>query len=152
MAGIPWQGLRHDLSKYNLAEFSKGVKYYQGNRSPNDKEREIFGYSLAWLHHKGRNKHHYEYWNDFCPKQKKVVAIDMPDKYIKEMFCDRLAASKIYKKEKFTRSCLKDFFNREKNFMLMHENTKAKLEMLMLMLEEKGSKEVFKYMRQHKSL
>lgn len=152
MAGIPLQGLMHDLSKYSHAEFCAGAKYYQGNRSPNDKQRELFGYSSAWLHHKGRNKHHFEYWSDFNPKTKKVEPIDMPDKYIKEMFCDRLAASMIYKKDAYNDSFPLEFFTREKVFMSMHENTKAKLENLMVMLKEKGQKEVFKYIRLHKTL
>lgn len=151
-AGIPWQGLLHDLSKYSSAEFWIGVKYYQGNRSPNDRERELFGYSSAWLHHKGRNKHHYEYWLDFNKALRTVAPVDMPDKYIKEMFCDRLAASIIYRKENFTNSCLSEFYNREKAFFMMHVNTQAKLEKLMLMLENGGQKEVFKYMREHKVL
>ena len=54
----------HDLSKYSREEFWTGVRYYQGNRSPNAAERETVGFSKAWLHHKGRNKHHYEYWID----------------------------------------------------------------------------------------
>ena len=63
--GLYWQGLVHDLSKYSWTEFSVGAKYYQGTRSPNDAERESKGYSSAWLHHKGRNKHHLEYWVDY---------------------------------------------------------------------------------------
>ena len=63
--GMYWQGLTHDLSKYSPSEFWQGVKYYQGYRSPNNAEREDKGYSAAWLHHKGRNKHHYEYWIDY---------------------------------------------------------------------------------------
>ena len=63
-AGILGQGLRHDLSKYSLTEFIPGVKYYTGTRSPNEGERRDIGYSKAWMHHKGRNKHHYEYWQD----------------------------------------------------------------------------------------
>ena len=59
-AGIGFQGLFHDLSKYTFTEFRPGAKYYQGTRSPNEKERELFGYSLARIHHKGRNKHHFE--------------------------------------------------------------------------------------------
>lgn len=62
--GLYKQGLLHDLSKYTPSEFIPGVKYFQGNRSPQAKERELFGYSAAWLHHKGRNKHHFEYWVD----------------------------------------------------------------------------------------
>ena len=30
LAGIPWQGLSHDLSKYSPTEFFESVKYYQG--------------------------------------------------------------------------------------------------------------------------
>ena len=89
-AGILWQGLRHDLSKYSPTEFIPGVKYYQGNRSPNEKEREILGYSLAWLHHKGRNRHHFEYWTDYNPVEKKVMPVKMPARFLVEMFCDRL--------------------------------------------------------------
>ena len=67
-AGILWQGLRHDLSKYSPTEFIPGAKFFQGDRSPNEKEREIYGSSRAWMHHKGRNRHHYEYWNDYNPR------------------------------------------------------------------------------------
>ena len=65
MRGLYRLGLVHDLSKYSWTEFSVGAKYYQGTRSPNDAERESKGYSSAWLHHKGRNKHHLEYWVDY---------------------------------------------------------------------------------------
>ena len=63
--GLYKQGLLHDLSKYCPVEFFVGCKYYQGNMSPNNIERREKGYSLAWLHHKGRNKHHMEYWIDY---------------------------------------------------------------------------------------
>ena len=63
--GLIRQGLLHDLSKYSPTEFIVGCKYYQGNMSPNNAEREAVGYSSAWLHHKGRNKHHLEYWIDY---------------------------------------------------------------------------------------
>lgn len=63
--GLYYQGLTHDLSKYSPVEFLPGVRFYQGDRSPNDAERKTKGYSAAWLHHKGRNKHHLEYWVDY---------------------------------------------------------------------------------------
>lgn len=72
-AGIPLQGLRHDLSKYLPSEFIPGAKFYQGTRSPNEAEREKYGYSAAWLHHKGRNKHHFEYWTDYNPAERRVM-------------------------------------------------------------------------------
>ena len=64
------QGLLHDLSKYSWEEFATGVKYYQGNRSPNAAEKEEKGYSAAWLQkHKGRNKHHFRILDGFCTGQ-----------------------------------------------------------------------------------
>ena len=67
--GLYRQGLLHDLSKYTWTEFKTGVRYYQGDRSPNAAEKEIMGYSPAWLHHKGRNKHHFEYWTDVSTRE-----------------------------------------------------------------------------------
>ena len=92
-AGILWQGLRHDLSKYSPEEFLKGCKYYQGTRSPHEAEREEYGFSYGWMHHKGRNKHHFEYWTDYDLRTKLMTPVKMPLKYVKEMFCDRVAAS-----------------------------------------------------------
>lgn len=96
--GLYRQGLLHDLSKYSFSEFWTGVKYYQGNRSPNAAEREELGYSAAWLHHKGRNKHHFEYWIDFsADRSKGLVGNKMPLTYVAEMVCDRIAACKVYR-------------------------------------------------------
>ena len=39
--GLYRQGLCHDMSKYSPEEFWTGVRYYQGNRSPNAAEREV---------------------------------------------------------------------------------------------------------------
>ena len=101
-AGILWQGLFHDLSKYSPSEFVVGAKFYQGTRSPNEMERKVFGYSRAWMHHKGRNKHHFEYWTDYNPETRTYGPVKMPLRHVKEMFCDRVAASKIYQGEKYT--------------------------------------------------
>ena len=62
--GLYCQGIMHDMSKYSPTEFIPGAKYYQGNQSPNNIERRKYGISRAWLHHKGRNRHHFEYWID----------------------------------------------------------------------------------------
>ena len=76
--GIPMRGILHDLSKYSPSEFFCGVKYYtDGSRSPNEAEREDKGYSAAWMHHKGRNKHHFEYWVDFNTKEKLYVTVEI---------------------------------------------------------------------------
>ena len=97
--GLYRQGLMHDLSKYTPSEFLVGCKYYQGNRSPNNAEREATGVSSAWLHHKGRNKHHYEYWIDYSlNKEEGIVGMRMPTRYVVEMFVDRVSASRLIRK------------------------------------------------------
>lgn len=93
-AGIPWRGFVHDLSKYSPTEFFESVKYYNGKKSPLRVCRELNGYSLSWLHHKGRNKHHFEYWEDM--NQNKRIPVFMPYKYIVEAVCDKIAAGMAY--------------------------------------------------------
>lgn len=146
-AGIYWRGLMHDLSKFSPTEFIPGVKYFQGDRSPNEKEREETGFSRAWMHHKGRNRHHFEYWTDYSPLTKKLEPVKMPDIFIIEMFCDRVAASKIYNKEKYTDSMPLAYFMRAKHRRIIEAETAAKLEFLLTMLAERGEDETFRYIR-----
>ena len=146
-AGILWQGLRHDLSKYSPTEFIPGALYYQGARSPNEKERELFGCSRAWLHHKGRNRHHYEYWNDYNPKTRRPEPVEMPLNYVIEMFCDRVAASKIYKGAQYTDEAPYTYFLRIKGKHRMHEKTEALLNELLEMLRDEGEEKTFAYIR-----
>ena len=142
-AGIGWQGQWHDLSKYSPAEFIPGAKYYQGTRSPNERERELFGYSPAWLHHKGRNKHHFEYWNDINPATKLYEPVKMPLRYVKEMFCDRVAASKIYQGDNYTDKHPLEYFRRGNARKKMHADTADLLESWLVMLDERGERETF---------
>ncbi|MBQ3601908.1 MAG: catalase [Lachnospiraceae bacterium] len=146
-AGIGWQGLFHDLSKYTPSEFFVGVKYYQGFRSPNEGERDAYGFSKAWMHHKGRNKHHFEYWTDYNPKTKLMSPVKMPTKYVIEMFCDRVAASKIYLKESYTNQSPLSYFENGKKRRIIHPETSALLEELLVMLANKGEKQTFAYIR-----
>lgn len=147
-AGLYRQGLLHDLSKYGLTEFRVGCKYYQGDRSPNNAEREATGCSLAWLHHKGRNKHHYEYWIDYgVDGEKNMVGMKMPVRYVAEMFFDRIAAGKVYKGKEYTDSDPLAYFCRGKGQYMMHKDTEALLEKLLIMLAEKGEEKTFAYIR-----
>ena len=147
--GLYWQGVMHDLSKYMPSEFIIGCKYYQGNRSPNNAEREEKGYSSAWLHHKGRNKHHYEYWIDYNVKEPGLAGMKMPKKYVVEMFMDRIAASKIYLKEKYTDASPLAYYKGGLEHQVMHDDTRKLLEELLYMLEEKGEDATFAYIRHH---
>ncbi len=147
-AGILCQGLRHDLSKYSPAEFLAGAHYYIGTRSPNEGEREDKGYSLAWIHHKGRNKHHFEYWTDYNIKSKKVEPVEMPLRYVAEMFCDRVAASKIYNGDKYTDQFPLEYFMRAKGRRVIHPATSDLLESLLRELAEKGEDYTFAHLKQ----
>ena len=145
--GIGFQGLFHDLSKYSLTEFIPGAKYYVGTKSPNEKEREVYGYSLAWMHHKGRNKHHFEYWVDINMQSKRYEPVPMPKRYVTEMFCDRVAACKIYRGKDYTDSSALEYFLRGNARAKMHEETADLLEEWLRMLAEKGEKETFEHIR-----
>ncbi len=141
--GIGFQGMFHDLSKYSFMEFWTGAKYYQGTRSPNEREREMIGYSAAWMHHKGRNRHHFEYWNDINPETKLYEPVRMPMRYVKEMFCDRVAASKIYQGENYTDGHPLTYFRRGNARKKMHADTADLLEEWLVMLSERGEAATF---------
>ena len=149
--GLVWQGLTHDMSKYSPTEFWRGVKYYQGWRSPNDQERLENGVSLAWLHHKGRNRHHFEYWIDYCRREDGTIYIGgckMPKKYVAEMFCDRLAASKVYRGQDFQPGDPYQFFQYgKKKRLLMHPATSELLETILIVLRDQGEDAAFDYVR-----
>ena len=149
--GLYWQGLTHDLSKFSPTEFLVGIKYFQGDRSPNNAEREAIGYSSAWLHHKGRNKHHYEYWIDYSTKEIPggMAPAPMPVKYVVEMLMDRIAACKIYNGSSYTPKDPLVYYQKGKEKAPIHEDTKELLEKLLIMLAEEGEEITFSYIRIH---
>ena len=69
------------LKAYNLLYNSSNILFLSATNIP-----ELYGYSLAWIHHKGRNKHHFEYWNDYNPNTKRIEPVRMPVNCVKEMF------------------------------------------------------------------
>ncbi|MCR5730160.1 MAG: DUF5662 family protein [Ruminococcus sp.] len=149
-AGIIKRGLLHDLSKFSPTEFIPGVRYFQGDRSPNEREREVAGYSKAWMHHKGRNRHHFEYWTDYNMETKSLEPVKMPDVFIFEMFCDRVAASKIYNGNKYTDDMPLKYYKRVKHKRLIEKETAAKLEFLLVLLAQRGENAAFRYIRRQR--
>lgn len=149
-AGIGLQGLKHDLSKYSLTEFIVGMKYYSGKRSPNAVEIEKYGYSKAWLHHSGRNKHHFEYWVDYDKVSGSFKPIKMPLRYVKEMFCDRVAATKIYQKKAYNDSSALEYFISRNEDNALHKDTRELLVSWLTLLKDKGEKETFKIVKNTK--
>ena len=147
--GLYWQGLVHDISKYSPTEFCNGAKYYQGTRSPNNAEREDKGYSEAWMHHKGRNRHHYEYWTDMSLETRRYESVPVPRKYLVEMVMDRRAACKVYQGKDYNPGSALAYLERSREKDLMHPRTKQELTYILTMLRDEGEKKTFRYLKNH---
>ena len=145
--GLYWQGLTHDLSKYSWTEFRAGVKYYQGTRSPNAAEREANGFSTAWMHHKGRNRHHFEYWTDIDRNTGTYRPVEMPRNYLVEMVIDRISACKVYKGSAYHNGSALEYLKASRDSKEIHPETLRQLEALLVMLQEKGETETFRFIR-----
>ena len=152
--GLYRQGLLHDMSKFTPTELINGFRYYQGGKqSPNNGERVMKGYSEAWMHHKGRNMHHFEYWTDYNIEAAKrgdslMQPVEMPRRYVAEMLMDRIAASKTYKKENYTDASPLEYYVQGKAGKLIHPVTAAQLEQMLTILKEKGEKEFYRFVRE----
>ena len=146
--GLYEQGLAHDLSKYSPTEFIPGCIYYQGDHSPNEAERAAKGYTSAWLHHKGRNKHHFEYWTDLSLKTRAYAPVEMPARYLAEMVMDRIAACKTYQGAAYTDGAPLEYFEKSGEWRNVHPKTRTQLICLLTMLRDRGEKETFRYIRE----
>lgn len=146
--GLYKQGLLHDMSKYSPTEFWVGAKYYQGDRSPNNAEREDIGYSSAWLHHKGRNKHHFEYWTDYSMGPKpKMQGVRMPMRYVAEMVADRYAACIAYNKDMYDKKDAWTYYNRNGQYLDFDPDTRAVLEAALKTMRDESEEAAFKLMK-----
>ncbi len=144
--GLIWQGLIHDMSKFSPEEFFESVRYYQGNRSPIGAARRATGISRAWLHHKGRNKHHIEYWTDGeCAEQPL-----MPYKYLAECVCDKLAATKTYAGKNYNKALPLEHWRKYGCRVSGNPRTMEYLDQVFLDVAEHGEKYVLskKYLKE----
>lgn len=140
-AGIPLRGLLHDLSKYSPQEFFEGVKYFDGKVSPIKVCKKENGYSKAWLHHKGRNKHHFEYWYDFNAPCKAPV---IPYKYTVELICDNIAASLTYLGKNWKPDSQLNYFINRKDLDYMNDKIKNLLVVIYTEISKKGINKVIR--------
>ena len=115
--GVPWRGFMHDWSKFSFTELFESIKYYNGHKSPITVCKQEKGYSKAWLHHKGRNKHHPEYWIDMSLPNKTVI---MPYKYAVEMICDKMAAGIVYQGKEWNKQWQLTYYMKERETSLVH--------------------------------
>lgn len=147
--GLYKQGVLHDLSKYSPAEFITSARYFQGDRSPIDAEKEAKGYSLAWQNHHNKNKHHWEYWTDFDNKGN-VTAAKMPFKHVLEMACDYIGAGMAYEGKDFTKCSPLNYVEARMHARHYHPDTLALLVLLLRMVAVHGVKEGLKKIRRQK--
>ena len=146
--GLYWRGLTHDLSKYSPTEFWRGAKYYQGTFSPTQQERRENGYSLAWMHHKGRNRHHFEYWTDVSPVTHQYEPLEMPTVFFVEMCLYRIAASRTYLGDQYHDGAPLEYLQRAGDNRWMHPVTARKLRFILTMLRDKGEEKTFRFIRE----
>jgi hypothetical protein len=153
--GLYRQGILHDMSKFTMPELLNGFRYYQeGKQSPNNGERVVKGYSEAWMHHKGRNPHHYEYWTDYNIEAAKkgeypVQPVQMPRKYVAEMLMDRICASKNYVKEEYSQHHPLKYFEHGRGQYIMHPQTAKELHGMLKILDQRGEEELIRFVKDY---
>jgi hypothetical protein len=131
--GIPWLGIIHDLSKFNPVEFVRYARWGFGENK--DKQQ----WTIAWHHHMHHNKHHPEYYlltwrGDPCFYEgigEKVgvdfiVVLPMPVRYCLEFVADLRGKS-----HESNNSEARLFYMSQRDKMILHSNTRAKVESLL---------------------
>lgn len=144
--GLYLQGIKHDLSKFLPTEFFSSARYFQGNRSPIEAEKEDIGYSIAWFNHKGRNRHHWEWWTDF-EVDGIVIASKIPEKYVYEMVCDFVGAGKAYNKGKWNQDMPLNYHLKIKKNRIFHPDTLKLFEHILLFIKNFGLKDTLHQMK-----
>ena len=91
------------------------------------------------MHHKGRNKHHSEYWIDLSAPKKTPI---MPYKYTVEMLCDKLAAGIVYEGKKWTKEYELEYWQREKEKIMINPKLENLVTDFLIQVSEKGIDEV----------
>lgn len=73
----------------------------------------------------------------------------MPAKYLAEMICDRIAACKIYLKDKYSDDKPLEYFESKTDKEGMNSSTCETLRYFLKMLKEEGEKQTFKSLKRY---
>lgn len=149
--GILWQGITHDLSKFSPVEFFPSGRYFQGSRSPIEAEKETVGYSAAWLHHKGHNPHHWEYWIDYGPEGE-ILPAKIPYKYVLEMICDYIGAGKVYNGGAWTQEEPLKYFQKVRDGRYFHPETERLIILLLRHIADNGLQSFYRLVKGSKGV
>lgn len=120
--------LKHDISKYSEDEYQAYDDKFYGKICDNNK------FDKAWLHHIHNNPHHWQYWV-LIESSQEIKALEMPDIYILEMVADWGSFS--YNKKESSE--ILTWYAEHKDKMILHPNTRKKVENLIIILSNKMS-------------
>ena len=71
----------------------------------------------------------------------------MPARYVAEMVCDRIAASKNYKGAAYTDATPWEYYDHSKDHYVLHPETRRELETCLQILRDQGEDACFAYIR-----
>lgn len=140
--GSPILAIFHDLSKffpqewfpyvhsfYNRDGSKRNVRNADGSYDPTKVSRE---FDYAWKSHQLHNAHHWQHWvliND----EDDTYPLPIPDKYIREMVADWIGAGIAIA----GRADPAPWYERNKYKMILHDESRAKIERLLEIVSEK---------------
>lgn len=93
-----WNLIVHDWSKFLPYEYKRYKAYFTSEKT----QEVVKEFDYGWLSHQNNNKHHWEYWitrSGHAASDRSIdeyYPLDIPEKYIREMIADWMAASRIY--------------------------------------------------------
>ena len=73
----------------------------------------------------------------------------MPNRYVLEMFCDRVAASQVYQGKQYTDHSPLAYYEGGKHSYIMHPDTRKLLEELLCYLDTHGLDQTIDYINQN---
>ena len=76
-----------------------------------------------------------------------MTGIEMPVNYVVEMFCDRIAACKVYNGESYTDADPYNYYKKSRPHYMIHPETDKLLKRLLIILKDYGEDTAFRYIR-----
>ena len=76
-----------------------------------------------------------------------MAGMRMPEKYVAEMVCDRIDASKNYKGDAYTDAAAWEYYDHSRDHYILHPDTRAQLEECLLILRDEGEDACFAHIR-----
>lgn len=123
--GVPlWAAIIHDWQKFTQVEFKTYAINFFGPWKKDDRPQWLVDeFERAWLHHLHYGPHHWDYWLT-CDDDKKYKALEMPDRYWREMVADwRGAGQAITGKDDTAK-----WYISKRNDIMLHPKTRAQIE------------------------